>query len=146
MREIMPVCKNADVMAIECRDAKTKKPHDETGQRVTCSLEHKIALCRNEDQMNGVDCFDYEMRVLCNMPECEPTPGIKATPTPGIKATPTPGKVEPTPSGKPTPTPFKVRYCVNFDCKIKKIIYKLWTFAQKMFFIFLVLLRKCHTV
>jgi von Willebrand factor len=54
----LAVCSSQYITAIECRTVATHKSPKSTGQDVECSLERGL-LCTG-------DCFDYEIRVLCD--------------------------------------------------------------------------------
>ncbi|XP_013401812.1 cartilage intermediate layer protein 1-like [Lingula anatina] len=59
-------CSNKEPIDIQCRVRVTKKPWDQTGQRirVKCTPSEGFA-CVNSDQPPGQNCYDYEVRFLC---------------------------------------------------------------------------------
>ncbi|GFY77264.1 hemocytin, partial [Trichonephila inaurata madagascariensis] len=48
---------------IQCRSMVTKKDYSETGQIVSCNLDHGL-LCHNHDQASYM-CYNYEVRIKC---------------------------------------------------------------------------------
>ncbi|CAG5119587.1 unnamed protein product, partial [Candidula unifasciata] len=77
LRRHYSFCNTSDILAVRCRDSKTKRTPEELGQlNVLCEINRGL-VCINSNQLLG-QCVDYEVSFLCD----PYSPGCKLENTP----------------------------------------------------------------
>uniref|UniRef100_T1JAC2 Hemocytin n=1 Tax=Strigamia maritima TaxID=126957 RepID=T1JAC2_STRMM len=81
-------CANEYVTSLQCRESRTKTPHYQSENiDLVCSLQQGF-YCENENQPEGEDCEDFEVRYFCDCPTTSYPSTYRTTPTTTSYTTP----------------------------------------------------------